>query len=95
VTAEEPATATLGFLYLDQGHVVEAERIFGEVLRREPDNGVVRDALDELAQRREPLDASRLLDGFDPTVGSTVSAKKVFVLSRYLRRIRSSSQHVS
>ncbi len=37
--APEPAaTATLGEIYLRQGHLGEAKRIFDEVLRREPDN---------------------------------------------------------
>ncbi|RPH55613.1 tetratricopeptide repeat protein [bacterium] len=35
---EPVATATLGEIYLRQGHLEEAERIFQEVLRREPGN---------------------------------------------------------
>ena len=43
--AEPAATATLGELYLRQGHLGEAERIFREVLRREPDNAAAREGL--------------------------------------------------
>jgi hypothetical protein len=38
----EAATVTLGDLYLRQGHHGEAERIYQEVLRREPDNAAAR-----------------------------------------------------
>ncbi len=43
--AEPIATATLGEIYLRQGHRDEAERIFREVLRREPDNAAAREGL--------------------------------------------------
>ena len=43
--AEPIATATLGEIYLRQGHRDEAERIFREVLRREPDNSAAREGL--------------------------------------------------
>jgi Tfp pilus assembly protein PilF len=56
VTAPEPegppATVTLGQLYLGQGHLAEAERIFLEVLRREPGSRSARAGLEELARRR-------------------------------------------
>jgi thioredoxin-like negative regulator of GroEL len=43
------ATATLGELYRRQGHLDEAERIFREVMAREPGNDAARQALAELA----------------------------------------------
>ncbi len=46
--AEPIATATLGEIYLRQGHRDEAERIFREVLRREPDNAAAREGLAQL-----------------------------------------------
>lgn len=100
----EPASSvTLGELYLRQGHADEAEQIFREVLEREPDNGAALAGLSRVeearrepapappAQQARPLDAERLLAGF---AGSGTTARKVFLLSRYLERIRG-SRHVS
>ena len=44
---EEPATVTLGELYMKQGHRDEAERIFRKVLEQDPGNSA---ALDKLAR---------------------------------------------
>lgn len=96
------ATATLGDLYLRQGHLAEAERIFREVLQREPDNAAAHAGLErllDLQERRErearPLDARRLLAGFRPGPGDTgeagARARKVHLLSRYLERLRQGS----
>ena len=53
--APEPiATATLGELYLRQGYPAEAERIFREVLRREPESAV---ALEGIAKLSQPVPA--------------------------------------
>lgn len=49
---EEKATVTLGQLYLAQGHLEEAERIFRRVLRREPDYPAAHQALAELQRRQ-------------------------------------------
>jgi tetratricopeptide (TPR) repeat protein len=46
--AEPIATATLGEIYLRQGHRDEAERIFREVLRREPESSAAREGLARL-----------------------------------------------
>lgn len=103
--APEPvATATLGELYLRQGHLDEAERIFREVLEREPDSGSARAGLGRLEEARrtaepfaskpslpEPLDARRLLAGFQPgRAGGGTTARKIFLLNRYLERLRGS-----
>lgn len=94
------ATATLGEIYLRQGHADEAERIFHEVLEREPGNGAALAGLERVAEARlapartpQPvaLDAERLLAGFGG--GSGTTARKVFLLHRYLDRIRG-SRHV-
>jgi len=98
---EPTATATLGQLYLRQGHRAEAERIFHEVLRREPDNSAARAGLEHLAGPAAPepahreaprLDAGQLLAGFQPVAGQTgaagITARKVFLLNRYLQRLR-------
>jgi tetratricopeptide (TPR) repeat protein len=101
--ARPAATVTLGELYLEQGHPREAERIFGEVLDREPGNPA---ALAGLERARvtppvhRPLDAAQLLEGYDPDdpQGATGRhAKKVHLLTSYLKRLRqgSRSRHVS
>ncbi|HVG06950.1 MAG TPA: tetratricopeptide repeat protein [Thermoanaerobaculia bacterium] len=95
--AEPAATATLGEIYLRQGHADEAERIFREVLEREPEHGAALAGLERIEETRQSvpqavaLDANSLLAGFRPggmTGGTT--ARKVFLLSRYLERIRGS-----
>jgi len=93
------ATATLGEIYLRQGHADEAERIFREVLEREPGNGAAIAGLERIEAARHPvpqavpravvLDAGSLLAGFQPGGGGT-TARKVFLLNRYLDRIRGS-----
>jgi tetratricopeptide (TPR) repeat protein len=103
--AEPPApaaTATLGELYLRQGHLAEAERIFREVLQREPANAAAHAGLERLTEIQErqerearPLDARQLLAGFRPApedVGEAgARARKVHLLSRYLERLRQRS----
>ncbi|HVT18609.1 MAG TPA: tetratricopeptide repeat protein [Thermoanaerobaculia bacterium] len=84
-----PATATLGELYLRQGHLAEAERIFQEVLRREPGNQAARQALAGIESRRRPLDAAGLLAELDqrkPDAGP--KERKRFLLLSYLQRLR-------
>ncbi|HYU32491.1 MAG TPA: tetratricopeptide repeat protein, partial [Thermoanaerobaculia bacterium] len=96
----EVATATLGALYFRQGHYTEAERIFREVLEREPDSAAARAGLDGLAalgpQPETPrLDARRLLAGYRRDPGRPAAAesrtRKIFLLSRYLERLRQGS----
>ncbi|HEX5718678.1 MAG TPA: tetratricopeptide repeat protein [Thermoanaerobaculia bacterium] len=98
--AEPVATATLGEIYLRQGHADEAERIFREVLEREPGNGAALAGLERIEETRHAvpqgvpqaavaLDASSLLAGFRQPGGGT-TARKVFLLNRYLERIRGS-----
>jgi tetratricopeptide (TPR) repeat protein len=119
VRASEPAaTATLGDLYLRQGHLDEAERIFHEVLEREPEHGAARAGLDSVSEARRPapveppaasaaptvpetlVDARHLLDGFRPALsasgaaGSGTTARKIFLLNRYLDRIRGGRRDV-
>ncbi|HEX7183428.1 MAG TPA: tetratricopeptide repeat protein, partial [Thermoanaerobaculia bacterium] len=96
------ATATLGDLYLRQGHLAEAERIFQEVLQREPDNTAAHAGLERLTDMQErqerevrPLDARQLLAGFRPGPRGEgeagARARKVHLLSRYLERLRQRS----
>jgi hypothetical protein len=90
---EPVATVTLGELYLRQGYPAEAERIFHEVLRREPDNAAALEGLEKLSEPREarPVAAHDLLAGYQPgaqTGEAEGNARKAFLLSRYLERIR-------
>ncbi|MDY7093541.1 MAG: tetratricopeptide repeat protein [Acidobacteriota bacterium] len=60
---EEPVSATLGQLYLQQGHTEEAEKIFRRVLEREPAHPIALAGLETLAKSRaaevaEPLEAA-------------------------------------
>jgi tetratricopeptide (TPR) repeat protein len=99
--AEPAATATLGELYLKQGHLAEAERIFHEVLRREPDSPAAQEGLEHLAARREerrPLVARDLLAGYEPGPeggAAEMRARKTWVLNGYLRRLRGGQRDVS
>jgi nicotinate-nucleotide--dimethylbenzimidazole phosphoribosyltransferase len=54
LTGDEPVSATLGQLYLQQGHGEEAEKIFRRVLEREPAHPVALAGLETLAKSREP-----------------------------------------
>lgn len=96
--SEPVATVTLGELYLRQGYPTEAERIFHEVLRREPDNAAAREGLENLSTRppqTRPLVAHDLLAGYQPgarTGEAEGKARKAFLLSRYLEHIRRGGQ---
>ncbi len=104
--AEPMATATLGELYLRQGYPAEAEQIFREVLRREPESATAREGLEKLAQPAAaagapesvgspPLDAQGLLAGYQPggRAGEGEGrARKAFLLKSYLERIRRGGQ---
>ena len=81
-----PPTATLGKLYLDQGHTEEAREIFERVLERDPQNAEARAELEGGKENRE-LEARALLTGFDPS-SRGLSSKKSYVLERYLDRLR-------
>lgn len=94
------ATFTLGELYFRQGHYAEAERIFRELLEREPGNVAATAALHRLAalgpQPETPrLDARRLLTGYRPDparpADAEVRSRKIFLLNRYLDRLRQGS----
>ena len=97
--AQPVATATLAEIYLRQGHADEAERIFREVLEREPGNGAALAGLERIEEGRHAvpqavaLDAGRLLAGFRPggrggSADGGTTARKIFLLNRYLDRIR-------
>jgi tetratricopeptide (TPR) repeat protein len=99
----DTATATLGELYLRQGHHDEAEQIFREVLRREPENATAQQGLARLAPAPvqsvapspaagRPLEGRDLLAGYEPRREGDAKARRVFLLSSYLKRLRRGGQ---
>ena len=97
---EASSTATLGSLYLEQGHAPEAEQVFREVLESDPANEEARSGLEKVSlehsqpsqdtELSEPLTAMNLLDGFEPQSGG-LTERKAHVLRKYLGRIRPDS----
>jgi tetratricopeptide (TPR) repeat protein len=74
-------TATLGELYLSQGHRQEAQTIFERVLEAQPDHPGAREGL-ETALRQAA-----------PAVRQGVTARKVAMLQDFLKRVRGGSEH--
>ncbi|HSM50369.1 MAG TPA: tetratricopeptide repeat protein [Thermoanaerobaculia bacterium] len=85
--AGEEATTTLAELYLQQGHLAEAEAAFATVLARRPGDPAAEAGLVRIAERRSlPLGAAGLLASDEAPAGLT--GRKVLLLQRYLQRIR-------
>jgi tetratricopeptide (TPR) repeat protein len=77
-----PETATLGDLYLRQGHAAEAERIFGAVLERDPANDLARRGLDQAQEALRQAPAG-------------LSGRRARALRDFLGRLRRGASHVS
>jgi tetratricopeptide (TPR) repeat protein len=76
----EMATVTLANLYLEQGHLDDAERGFQDVLAREPGNSEAVEGLESVLRRRaEPATED-------------VEDRKITMLKSYLERFRSSEE---
>jgi len=98
-------TVTLGELYLRQGHLGEAERIFHEVLAREPGNAAARDGLARAGAQREGAVSASAAPGAaaGPSAEPELSAappdrrsRTIQMLHGYLDRIRrGDARHVS
>jgi len=85
----DPGTATLGELYLRQGYVREAEEIFKQVLARDADNEAALSGLEAIGRRRaQKLTAAELLTGAEEPEVRGLTARKIQLLSRYLRTLR-------
>lgn len=86
------ATATLGKLYLDQGHLEDAVQTFEEVLSREPDRLDAQEGLAEARRRLgETLAAEEVLEGEAEDDTGNARDRKVRVLREYLDRLRAAS----
>jgi len=83
------ATVTLANLYLQQGHLDDAEMAFGEVLSREPANADALAGMDEIGrQRTEALAAVEIpVAAAIPEVEDSAS-RKIEILRDYLHQIR-------
>jgi Tfp pilus assembly protein PilF len=104
VVGAEVETVTLGELYLRQGHAGEAERIFHEVLRREPGNAAAHDGLARAQAAPAPApevtevpEAAEVADEVPTAAGGTAApsrrTKTIQMLNLYLERIRRGSAH--
>jgi lipopolysaccharide biosynthesis regulator YciM len=91
-TAEEKpplseATVTLGRLYLEQGHRIEAERVFRAVLRTKPGSAEAMAGLREATSEGRSLSAGDLVDR-DALNAATALGRKRLVLESYRERLR-------
>lgn len=85
--ADAAATATLGELYLSQGHLEEAERIFREVLHREPGNQAALAGLSKVSPPPEaPAPAVQLV------ASDAGRIQRARLLRAYLQRIQRGRQ---
>ena len=93
----ERATNTLGELYLAQGHLDDAERVFRAVLTRRPDDAAAHAGLAEAARRRRgPFDAGALMrwaaSRGRPVTGGDRTARSAAMLRTYLDRLHGESR---
>jgi hypothetical protein len=84
------ATVTLGRLYLDQGHRLEAETVFRTVLEAQPGNAEALAGLREATGGHRELRAGDLVDQ-DVLDASTSLERKRLVLESYRHRLRAGS----
>ena len=83
-------TVTLANLYLQQGHLDDAEKAFGEILEQQPANGDALAGMSEIQRRRsETLAAAELPEATEiPEAADDATSRKIDSLRNYLRRIR-------
>ena len=95
-TAEEnPATVTLGQLYLEQLHFAEAQRTFRSVLERDPGNAAALLGLAEVERSLpRPFTAHDLLRWWQSGAGAEAGRRprRASLLEAYLSRIRGRSR---
>lgn len=84
------ATLTLADLYLEQGHLDEAESTVREVLDLEPGHAAALQRLEEIERRREGPRAVAPPAAEGPVSGD-LRARKIAALRQYLERIRAAA----
>ena len=98
------ASVTLAELYLEQGHLDEAERAFGAVLLERPGDAAAVRGLADVARRREIAAASAAAPAWEPeaapvapvAAAGRLSQRKAGALRAYLERLRrGTAAHVS
>jgi tetratricopeptide (TPR) repeat protein len=90
---ETAATVTLAKLYLDQGHLDEAEQGFREVLERQPEDDRAQEGLREIQRlREETLTSAPPLVEQTTETRTDLKGRKIRVLQEYLERLRSAAR---
>jgi tetratricopeptide (TPR) repeat protein len=84
-------TVTLAQLYLQQGHLDDAEEAFREVLSREPGNIEAAAGLEEVNSQRAEGIAGEPEPGRQPGADDS-TARKIEALNDYLQRIRAADK---
>ncbi len=88
---ELPATTvTLGNLFLEQGHLEDAEQAYGQVLEKEPDNTAAQAGMEEV-ERQRTEDLEMAAEGVETVAVPMLldaNGRKIEALKDYLRRIR-------
>jgi hypothetical protein len=93
VPEEAPATATLGELYLRQGHHAEAERIFRAVLQQDPANAAAHAGLAALAGQRAQPAAGDGAGGAGDGLPESLTGQKIRLLRQFLAVVRAAAEH--
>ena len=84
------ATATLGALYLAQGHLDDARRTFEQVLARDPEDAEAIAGLEELARRERP---AQPVEVEQPSRG--LAGRRIERLRSYLGSLRTAAERLS
>jgi hypothetical protein len=92
VTPPVPPSATLGELFLAQGHLDEAEHEFRAVLAARPADPTARAGLEQIARRRPaPAPPEAVPVAVARATGPGLTRRKVETLRGYLERLRRAS----
>lgn len=84
------ATATLGALYLAQGHLDDARQTFEQVLARDPEDVEAIAGLEEVARRERPAEP---VESQQPSRG--LAGRRIERLRRYLGNLRTAADRLS
>lgn len=86
----DPVSAVLGRLYLEQGHLSDAEAVFRAVLRRDAADRAARDGLEAVREaRRRGVERP----GAEASGDSGESGERLVRLRSFLERIEAARRH--